>query len=801
MRKIYFFIFGLISFAGTAQIVNIPDANFKAKLIALGVDANNDSQISVSEAANQYAVDVSNSNITDLTGISAFTNLQYLSCDQNALTFLDASGLANLIELSCSRNQITTLNLQNPLLTTLICSTNAIGFLDLSGLPLLEKLWASENNLSNISFYSNPNLNELDVSDNNLTSIDVNYLSQLTQIHVGGNQLTSLQVNSLTNLISLQCWPNNITAIDVSNLTHLFQLDMRGNDLTSLDVTHNLELAWLFVAGNQLTSIDLSANYNLTTFYCHSNPLATINISNLANLTDFQCGNDAALQTIYMKNGKTQNISIYSAPNLQYICADESEVAAIQAEAGNSVTVNSYCTFTPGGTYYILRGNLTSDLNNNGCDSEDAFANDLKFNVDGNFIFLPTRVYTPGTPNNEYFIPLTVGTHVVQPVLENPTYFQANPASITVDFPSQGSPLEQDFCIAPFGIHSDIETIVLALDQPRPGFSSHFKILVRNKGNQVISSAVAFNFNPLQADFSNASQTPETNNPGALTFSFSNLQPFGETYFDVTLIIHSPSQSDPVVGGDILSVSATCSISADETPLDNTFVLHQTVVNSFDPNDKICLEGATITPEMVGKYVHYMIRFENTGTANAQNIVVKDMIDTAKFDLSSLVPLDGSHPFLTRTSGNKVEFIFENINLPFDDANNDGYVAFKIKTKPTLVLGDTFSNTASIYFDYNFPIVTEPAVTAIAVLAKQDFAFDSYFRIYPNPASDVLKIESKQNIEVQSISIYNTLGQMVLVVPNAKTTKAVDVSALQPGNYLIKIDSDKGTSNAKFIKS
>ena len=74
---------------------------------------------------------------------------------------------------------------------------------------------------------------------------------------------------------------------------------------------------------------------------------------------------------------------------------------------------------------------------------------------------------------------------------------------------------------------------------------------------------------------------------------------------------------------------------------------------------------------MVGKEVHYLIRFENTGTANAENIVVKDMIDTTKFDINSLIPIDGSHPFVTKISNtNKVEFIFENINLPFGDANN-----------------------------------------------------------------------------------------------------------------------------------
>src|SRR5690606_35858803 len=63
------------------------------------------------------------------------------------------------------------------------------------------------------------------------------------------------------------------------------------------------------------------------------------------------------------------------------------------------------------------------------------------------------------------------------------------------------------------------------------------------------------------------------------------------------------------------------------------------------------------------------------------NVVVKDVIDEAKFDVNSLVPLSGSHPFQTRIKpGNIVEFFFENINLPFDDESNDGYVVFKIRT-------------------------------------------------------------------------------------------------------------------------
>ena len=89
--------------------------------------------------------------------------------------------------------------------------------------------------------------------------------------------------------------------------------------------------------------------------------------------------------------------------------------------------------------------------------------------------------------------------------------------------------------------------------------------------------------------------------------------------------------------GDILNFTATISpVSGDETVADNSFILNEVVRGSFDPNDKTCLEGDTMTPEQVGKYLHYLIRFQNSGTAAAENIVVKDIIDTEKYDVNSL---------------------------------------------------------------------------------------------------------------------------------------------------------------------
>jgi hypothetical protein len=264
--------------------------------------------------------------------------------------------------------------------------------------------------------------------------------------------------------------------------------------------------------------------------------------------------------------------------------------------------------------------------------------------------------------------------------------------------------------------------------------------------------------------------------------------------------INSPMENPPVNINDELDFTSIINPTAgDELLFDNTKSIKQVVVGSLDPNHKTCLEGNTVGTQMIGAYVTYYIEFENTGTYAAENIVVKDMIDTTKFDISTLVPINSSHSFITRINGNKVEFVFENINLPFDDAHNDGYVAFKIKTKPTLVEGDTFENSASIYFDYNFPVVTNTTSTIIQALGNPNFDFSAYFSLYPNPVKDVLNIQVKNTISVYSVSIYNMLGQLLQVVANP--TNAIDVSTLKSGNYFITVGTDKGSTSGRFVKN
>ena len=755
MKHLYAVIvlLGFLS-VGNAQIINFPDANFKNYLLlaiegsgittdinnnSIILDANGDGEIQISEAAAVHYLRVGyNSDITNLTGVEYFTNLTSLEIYYTNVQSLNASSLTNLIYLSCNNNAINSLN--------------------------------------------------------------VDGLVNLKQLNCRDNDINSINLNQLTSLEALLCDNNSITSIDINGLLNLEQLYVGYNNLTSLSVQNCPQLITLWFNNNFILSFDFHALTGLTSLYCQDNLLTSIDVSNSPNLLEFFFSGNNQLVTINMKNGSYQTID-YSIglQNLRFVCADESEIDNIQTIFNSNnytnVNLNTYCSFVPGGDYYTIQGNSKLDLNLNGCDTSDFNFSNLNLSITdgtntGNFI--------SNTIGN-YSIPVQTGTQTITPVLENPSYFTISPTSFSVTFPNQSAPFVQNFCITPNGSRQDVETWIIPLTPARPGFDSRYKIMYKNKGNTTVSGSLVFAFDDDYMDFISAMPLQNNQSFSLLNWNYSNLLPFETREIEVKFNINSPMETPAVTIGDLLKFSSTIfPLTGDEYSSDNANGLNQIVVGSLDPNDKTCVEGNFVEPEMIGQYVHYVIRFENTGTFAAENIVVKDIIDETKFDISTLVPLDASHDFTTRITGSKVEFIFENINLPFDDENNDGYVAFKIKTKSTLTLGNTFSNTANIYFDYNFPIVTNTTATTIQRLANQNFEFSNYFTLYPNPVKDILHIKSTNDLSVYSVTIYNPLGQVLQVITNP--TQEIDVTDLKTGNYFIKVTTDKGISSSRFVK-
>jgi hypothetical protein len=73
------------------------------------------------------------------------------------------------------------------------------------------------------------------------------------------------------------------------------------------------------------------------------------------------------------------------------------------------------------------------------------------------------------------------------------------------------------------------------------------------------------------------------------------------------------------------------------------------------------------------------------------------------------------------------------------------------------------------------------------------------FKVYPNPVSDVLNIETSSNGPVQ-VQIFNAMGELVYAKNSTSLSRMnVDMSALSPGLYMVNLTEGKQTVSEKIL--
>jgi uncharacterized repeat protein (TIGR01451 family) len=184
-----------------------------------------------------------------------------------------------------------------------------------------------------------------------------------------------------------------------------------------------------------------------------------------------------------------------------------------------------------------------------------------------------------------------------------------------------------------------------------------------------------------------------------------------------------------------------------EGPFTDKFCISN--IGAFDPNDKQGFpQGLTdqgFIPEE--QPLSYLIRFQNTGTDTAFNVVIKDTLPV-QLEASSVQFSASSHACNMRlTSEGVLTFIFENVLLPDSNINepaSHGFVEYFIRQRPGNSFGDQIRNRAAIYFDYNDPVITNstlhtigiPFVTRTENPTQDQLVFD----VMPNPFSSSFQI-------------------------------------------------------------
>lgn len=249
--KIILMIAMLSLVTGYSQNTAIPDVNFEQTLIVLGLDVNPaNGSVPTANISGVTFLNVSNKNISSLTGIQAFTSLQTLYCYGNPLTSLDVSGLTSLVTLYSFDNLLET-------------SLNANGCISL------------------VTLYSYNNPQQTSLNANGCVSLDTLYC--YNNPSTTNPQLTSLNVGGCTALKYLQCYNNILPSLDVSGCTQLLHLYADRNKLACVNVDFCPSLQQLYLFNNELTGLDVSGCPNLIQMQAHNNPnLSCIKVTNVA---------------------------------------------------------------------------------------------------------------------------------------------------------------------------------------------------------------------------------------------------------------------------------------------------------------------------------------------------------------------------------------------------------------------------------------------------------------------------------------------------------------------------------------
>lgn len=292
---------------------------------------------------------------------------------------------------------------------------------------------------------------------------------------------------------------------------------------------------------------------------------------------------------------------------------------------------------------------------------------------------------------------------------------------------------------------------------------------------------------------------PKAINPGAIcticiSVMVNQIQPFGWTT-NATLNAVCPPNSNHVYSDNNIDYNAC----------------------SCDPNDKTVspIGCGTEGSVNIDETLTYKIRFENIGSGNAHNVVVREFLDD-DLDLTSIKIIESSHSItgVEIIPNNILIFDFQGIELPGtnDPMNSKGYLIFSVKPKIGIADATQITNHAAIYFDNNKPVITNTTLNTLrnipnpiadfeskhacnSIEAKNDFfytggtvdgatfSWDFGNGALPSQSSEI----NPSGIEFESTGNYDVTLNVTRYGCTSSTTKSIDVLDIHCGKNNDKI--------------
>ncbi len=541
------------------------------------------------------------------------------------------------------------------------------------------------------------------------------------------------------------------------------------------------------------TASKVSAQYTITSYNLYMD-----SVCGVENLTVAASGYTSGLSmTAYFGDGTSATypmVSAFGSFSLSYTCSGNYTVKIVLLNAGVAIDSMSFSN-----TYRFCQnlfvGGYLDRNSNNVYDGPDApIYNAAKIAIDSAGVRIDTIESLTGYDYNALGAPGTVYTFTLL----------SAPSGLVLSYPTSGiiydtvltsrDSVKQKYFAFQCATSSSFDLAVFAnFSAGVTGAGSH--ILITNSSCTPQAATLTITYSP------------------KFSFYYAWGYPYTVSGNTVTINVGTVSASSPLVFACLWNNVGTLTLgdtvntkfrltpfTGDADTSNNIIVTNDTIRTSHDPNYKSVTPSGDIAP---GTKLEYMLSFENTGNAPAQNIYILDTL-SANLDVSTLKIVTSSAkvnlitiPWGARTI---VKFDFPNINLPDSSHHGlcDGMVAFSIKANSTLVPGNTIDNRAGIYFDNNPVVMTNGVENKIPFHTSVSPLKGTEVVIYPNPVSNELTIKT-DNGTFTTATITNSIGQ-VMMTQQFNASGKVNVKVLPAGIYYITLRGESGIKVQKFEK-
>ena len=235
-------------------------------------------------------------------------------------------------------------------------------------------------------------------------------------------------------------------------------------------------------------------------------------------------------------------------------------------------------------------------------------------------------------------------------------------------------------------------------------------------------------------------------------------------------------------------------------------------IGSYDPNDKRATVSGFSEDNLIyaNEQMEYIVRFQNTGTDTAFNIVIRDEL-SPNYEITSIRPGASSHAYTYSIEGERtMVFTFENIMLPDSTAdleNSQGFISYKVDQLLDNPDGTILENRADIYFDFNPPILTNTTHHEIgsdfittSTFFDDELKIENAISVYPNPSTENITFELDEIGDNLSLEILDITGRLILTKEFDQEKIILSKDGLTEGMYFYSINQNKKQlASGKFI--